>query len=169
MADMFANFSNYLRRYKPRTLGGRIFVLMMLGGLIIAVLSAMASFYVIERDERIGRAYTLGFTLRELVRIAENPEYEENIIDIAKRDGMTMRILPPDDIGTLLLFSRPAQHIPLPARLANTRLANLGQGSFRTRAIKFRATRNHRGNRKPQPVLCRTIARDRASWSCCTG
>lgn len=120
MADMFANFSNYLRRYKPRTLGGRIFVLMMLGGLIIAVLSAMASFYVIERDERIGRAYTLGFTLRELVRIAENPEYEENIIDIAKRDGMTMRILPPDDVGTLLLFSRPAQHIPLPARLANT-------------------------------------------------
>lgn len=120
MADMFADFSNYLRRYKPRTLGGRIFILMMLGGLIIAVLSAMASYYVIERDGRIGRAYTLGFTIRELVRIAENPEFEENIIDIAARDGMVMRILPPDDLGTLLLFSRPAQHIAMPARLANT-------------------------------------------------
>ncbi|MBO6805040.1 MAG: two-component sensor histidine kinase, partial [Thalassospira sp.] len=65
MADMFAKFSNYMRRYKPRTLGGRIFLLMMLGGLIIAALSAMASYYVIERDERIGRAYTLGFTIRE--------------------------------------------------------------------------------------------------------
>ena len=120
MADMFAKFSNYMRRYKPRTLGGRIFLLMMLGGLIIAALSAMASYYVIERDERIGRAYTLGFTIRELVRIAENPEFEENIIDIAARDGMTMRILPSDDVGTLLLFSRPAQHIAMPVRLANT-------------------------------------------------
>ena len=120
MADMFAKFSNYMRRYKPRTLGGRIFSLMLLGGVIIACLSAMASYYVIERDERIGRAYTLGFTIRELVRIAENPELEENIIDIAARDGMTMRIIPSDDIGTLLLFSRPAQHIAMPARLANT-------------------------------------------------
>ena len=93
---------------------------MLLGGLIIAALSAMASYYLIERDGRISRAYTLGFTIREVVRIAENPEFEENIIDIAARDGMTMRILLPDDPGTLLLFSRPAQHIPLPVRLANT-------------------------------------------------
>ncbi|RCK47218.1 MULTISPECIES: cell wall metabolism sensor histidine kinase WalK [Thalassospira] len=120
MADMFAEFSNYLRRYKPRTLGGRIFLLMMLGGVIIAALSALASYYVIERDERIGRAYTLGFTIRELVRIADNPEFEPNIVDIAARDGMALRILPADDIGTLLLFSRPAQHIAMPVRLANT-------------------------------------------------
>ena len=120
MGGMFAEFSNHLRRYKPRTLGGRIFMLMMLGGVIIAILSTMASLYVIERNERIGRAYTLGFTIRELLRIAENPEFESNIVDIAARDGMVLRILPPDDLGTLLLFSRPAQHIALPVRLANT-------------------------------------------------
>ncbi|WP_288350808.1 ATP-binding protein [uncultured Thalassospira sp.] len=120
MADMFAQFSDYLRRYKPRTLGGRIFMLMMLGGVIIAVLSALASYYVIERNERISRAYTLGFTIRELARIADNPEFEANIVDIAARDGMALRILPADDLGTLLLFSRPAQHIAMPVRLANT-------------------------------------------------
>lgn len=120
MADMFADFSNYLRRYKPRTLGGRIFILMMVGGLIIATLSAMASYYVLERGERISRAYTLGFTLRELVRIAENPEFEADIVSIAARDGMTLKLLPADDLGTLLLFSRPAQHIAMPARLADT-------------------------------------------------
>ena len=120
MGGIFAEFSNHLRRYKPRTLGGRIFMLMMLGGVIIAILSTMASLYVIERNERIGRAYTLGFTIRELLRIAENPEFESNIVDIAARDGMALRILPPDDLGTLLLFSRPAQHIALPVRLANT-------------------------------------------------
>lgn len=120
MADMFADFSNYLRRYKPRTLGGRIFMLMMLGGVIIAALSALASYYVIERDGRIGRAYTLGFTIRELVRLAENSEFDSNIVDIAEHEGMTLRLLPSDDLGTLLLFSRPAQHIAMPARLANT-------------------------------------------------
>jgi signal transduction histidine kinase len=120
MADMFAGFSNYLRRYKPRTLGGRIFMLMMLGGGIIAILSALASYYVLERGERISRAYTLGFTIRELARIADTPEFEANIVDIAARDGMVLRLLPPDDLGTLLLFSRPAQHIAMPVRLANT-------------------------------------------------
>ncbi|PTB98357.1 two-component sensor histidine kinase, partial [Thalassospira xiamenensis] len=48
------------------------------------------------------------------------PELQGNIVDIAARDGLSVRVLPSDDIGTILLFSRPAQHIAMPARLADT-------------------------------------------------
>ena len=120
MTDQIGAFSEYMRRFKPRTLGGRIFMIMMVGGVIIAGISSIASKYIIERSERISRAYTLGFTIRELILIAESPELQGNIVDIAARDGLSVRVLPSDDIGTILLFSRPAQHIAMPARLADT-------------------------------------------------
>lgn len=120
MAVQIGAFSEYMRRFKPRTLGGRIFMIMMVGGVIIAGISSIASKYIIERSERISRAYTLGFTIRELILIAESPELQGNIVDIAARDGLSVRVLPSDDIGTILLFSRPAQHIAMPARLADT-------------------------------------------------
>lgn len=52
-------------------------MIMMVGGVIIAGISSIASKYIIERSERISRAYTLGFTIRELILIAESPELQE--------------------------------------------------------------------------------------------
>ncbi|MFH1803365.1 MAG: ATP-binding protein [Pseudomonadota bacterium] len=109
-----------LRHYKPRTLGGRIFVIMMLGGVIIAGISTMASQYIIDRSERISRAYTLGFTIRELILIAENPELRSSAADLGARDGLLVTLMAADEPGTSLLFSRPAQHIALPVRLSET-------------------------------------------------
>jgi hypothetical protein len=82
------------RSFKPRTLGGRIFLIMMVGGLIIAGLASMASIYVIDRSERISRAYTLGFTIRELVLIAENPELRGNARNVGALDGLHVDLLP---------------------------------------------------------------------------
>ncbi|RCK52478.1 histidine kinase [Thalassospira profundimaris] len=107
------------RWYKPRTLGGRIFVIMMIGGVIIAALASMASLYIIDRSERISRAYTLGFTIRELVLIAENPELRGNARNVGALDGLQVEILPAQEVESLLLFSRPAQHIAMPVRLGD--------------------------------------------------
>ncbi|OSQ37985.1 histidine kinase [Thalassospira mesophila] len=107
------------RRFKPRTLGGRIFLIMMIGGLIIAGLASMASIYVIDRSERISRAYTLGFTIRELVLIAENPELRGNARNVGAQDGLHVELLPAQEVESLLLYSRPAQHIAMPVRLGD--------------------------------------------------
>lgn len=109
--------SEYFRKFKPRTLGGRIFVIMMIGGLIIAGLSAMASQYIIDRSERISRAFTLGFTIRELILIEENPELRGNAVEVGARDGLHVEVLPADSVDTSMLYSRPAQHIAMPLRL----------------------------------------------------
>ena len=53
MTDQIGAFSEYMRRFKPRTLGGRIFMIMMVGGVIIAGISSIASKYISGSAEPI--------------------------------------------------------------------------------------------------------------------
>lgn len=104
---------------KPKTLSGRIFAIMLVGAIIITGLSVSGAYYVVARDSRFSQAYNLGFTIRELIVIAEKPNLAASLEKVASEFKIDVKVYPAKNVAAIMPFHRPAQQIPMPARFGN--------------------------------------------------
>lgn len=68
---MSGRIGAWLRRFKPRTLGGRIFLTLLVGGAVLVVYAAGTAGYLIARERTLFAAQEMGVTIWESWRDAE--------------------------------------------------------------------------------------------------
>ncbi|WP_420548067.1 sensor histidine kinase [Curvivirga sp.] len=76
---MWAYLNNWIRPIKPKTLGGRISVILLMAGITIAALSAGASFYFTNLNKKYAQSYNLGVDIYQYLselQIKDKPSFE---------------------------------------------------------------------------------------------
>ncbi|TCS60953.1 sensor histidine kinase [Varunaivibrio sulfuroxidans] len=108
-----------LRAFKPKTLGGRIYALMIAGGLAIVGLCLIATLYAIDINSRLDRAHSLGLEMRAAMALAqEDIRRGRPVRDLQQeaftRVGLKVQWRAQHDPGGFI-FARPPQNLALPA------------------------------------------------------